>query len=84
VESLFIPSSDDPANDPADPPPGYGEHDWTFQLVTSFPRKEIPAGWDVELGSLEELKGGANLALEMKREFSTTKDDDDESGNESD
>jgi FAS-associated factor 2 len=90
VETLFVPASDDPSSDPSEPPSGYGncaEHEWTFSLVTSFPRKEIPPTKDVVLGTLPELKGGANLALEMRDthdDYAVDSDDDRASDAESD
>lgn len=82
VETLFIPTSDDPSKDPSDPPSGYGncdEHEWTFRLVTSFPRKELPPTKGIALETLPELRGGANLVLEMHDTLNgQTADSDDE------
>lgn len=83
VETLFIPSSDDPSTDPSEPPSGYGksdEHEWTFGLVTSFPRAEIPPTKGITLGTLPELKGGANLVLEMRDTHSGHAGDSDDDG----
>lgn len=83
VETLFIPASDDPLSDPDEPPSGYGncdEHEWMFRLVTSFPRKEIPPTKGVALGTLSELKGGANLVLEMRETLNGHAADSDDDG----
>lgn len=89
VETLFIASSDDPSSDPSALPPGYAkegsEHEWTFGLVTSFPRKEIPPSKRVALEDVSELKGGANLALEIKESVNGVDvDSDDEDASDDD
>jgi FAS-associated factor 2 len=62
VETLLI-SSEDLEGDSDTLPEGYS-HEWSFALVTSFPRHEIPSS-KVPLTSIDELKGGANLVVEM-------------------
>lgn len=69
AETLLIPAGEEAGDDPTGPPQDYGEHEWSFGIVTGFPRMEIPASKDVSLWSIPELKGGANLMLEMKSAF---------------
>ena len=64
VETLLI-SSQDLEGDSDTLPSGYIHE--SFALVTSFPRHEIPSSSKVPLTSIEELKGGANLIVEMTR-----------------
>lgn len=40
AETLLIPATDDPADDPDSPPEGY-EPEWDFKIVTTYPRKEV-------------------------------------------
>ena len=63
AECLLLPASADTRPDPDQPPAGY-DHDWSLKLVTSYPRKEITQH-EATLGSIDELKGGANLVAEM-------------------
>jgi FAS-associated factor 2 len=63
VETLLI-SPQDVEGDSDAAPSGY-THEWSFALVTSFPRHEIPSLSKVPLTSIDELKGGANLVVEM-------------------
>jgi len=74
VESLLIPTTELEEEDPDVAPAGYS-HEWSFTLATSFPRAEIPTK-GVKLGTIEGLKGGANLVVEMKQAESAEGDDD--------
>lgn len=40
AETLLIPSTDSPDTDPDSPPPGY-DHEWDFQIVTTYPRRNV-------------------------------------------
>lgn len=81
VDSQLIPSHLEPQEDPQTPPEGtdVGEKAlesriqavgsaaewWGFQLVTAYPRSEIPWKRNTELGELPMLKGGGQIVLEM-------------------
>jgi hypothetical protein len=85
VETSLI-SSQDLEGDSDTAPSGY-THEWPFALVTSFPRHEIPSSSKVPLTSIDELKGGANLVVEMTGpaaglEQGESDDDDDDDGGE--
>jgi len=83
AESLLVPTSEDMDSDPDQPPAGY-VHDWSLRLVTSYPRKEI-THHEATLGSIGELKGGANLVAEMissSVEFDAESDSDTEDNEE--
>ncbi|KAF8321944.1 uncharacterized protein EI90DRAFT_3127625 [Cantharellus anzutake] len=74
AESLLVPASEPRDSDPDQPPTGY-THDWKLKLVTSFPRKEIPQREKV-LGSIDDLKEGANLVVEVIRTYGGIGTDD--------
>lgn len=81
VDSQLIPSHFEPQDDPVSPPEGVetGEKAienqirsaggaavwWGFQLVTAYPRSEIPWKRGVQLGELSMLKGGGQIVFEM-------------------
>lgn len=63
------------ARPPADYNPGFD-----FTLTTAFPRVEVPFAKGTSLGSIGALKGGANLAVEMRAgsgKLSSSMDDED-------
>ena len=77
AETLLIPPSDAPEDDPDSPPAGY-EPEWDFRLVTAYPRREVErderggqAGWELVKqagGALfaEKVEGGVWGDAEMK------------------
>lgn len=63
VDVCFL-SRDEDATAPSIAPVGY-THEYEFCLATSYPRKEIELSSET-LGSVDILKGGGNLVVEMK------------------
>ena len=63
AETLLIPPSDSPENDPDSPPGGY-EPEWDFRIVTTYPRREIERVKSVGEGEWDAVKsaGGALFA----------------------
>ncbi|KAH7338341.1 hypothetical protein B0J17DRAFT_717986 [Rhizoctonia solani] len=63
VETLLIPSTFSPEDDPEDPPAGY-EHHWGFRLVITNPRFVVPNDSNSKLLELEGIKKGLLLVVE--------------------
>lgn len=69
-----IPSELTPSGDPSTPPEGYlpGEagiqaDNWSFKLVSAYPRSEIHWKASIALESIKELKDGGQLVVETNR-----------------
>jgi FAS-associated factor 2 len=77
VETLSIPADQSPADDPQSPPAGY-EHEWGFELATTFPRVVVPCEEGVVVGDVEVLRGGVVLVVEGRGEDESEDDDEDE------
>jgi len=108
VDSQLIPSHFEPQDDPETPPEGTDTGEkalesrirvvgsaadwWGFQLVTAYPRSEIPWKRDTQLGELPMLRGGGQIVVEMlgsprssvERNVGGGDDDDDNYKTESD
>lgn len=81
VDAQLVPPHFEPQDDPDAPPEGadMGEKAlesriravgsaadwWGFQLVTAYPRSEIPWKRNAQLGELPMLKGGGQIVVEM-------------------
>ncbi|CUA77351.1 FAS-associated factor 2 [Rhizoctonia solani] len=77
VETLSIPTDQSPAEDPTSPPTGY-EHEWGFELATTFPRVVVPCEEWVAVGDIEVLRGGVVLVVEGGGDDRSDEDDEDE------
>ncbi|KAG8958672.1 hypothetical protein FRC03_008927 [Tulasnella sp. 419] len=81
ISFLSQKGEDDPSiGDQVDQPPASYQHEFEFELVTSYPRKEIPLVKGQTIGDVAELKGGANLAIEMKANRRSLSEDGSGSG----
>ncbi|QRV78211.1 UBX (ubiquitin regulatory X) domain protein [Ceratobasidium sp. AG-Ba] len=67
TETLSIPPSQSPADDPQQGPAGY-EHEWDFVLATTFPRIVVPLDPTQRVGDVEVLRGGVVLVVENTAE----------------
>ncbi|KEP48120.1 hypothetical protein V565_133240 [Rhizoctonia solani 123E] len=63
VETLFIPPSYRPEDDPEDPPEGY-EHHSGFRLVTTNSRFVLPNSFTPKISELEIMRKGVLLVVE--------------------
>lgn len=77
VETLSIPVDQSPIEDPTSPPAGY-EHEWGFQLATTFPRVVVPCEEGVAVGDIEVLRGGVVLVVEGNGDESSDEDEDED------
>ncbi|CUA77150.1 hypothetical protein RSOLAG22IIIB_12570 [Rhizoctonia solani] len=77
VETLSIPTDQSPADDPTSPPTGY-EHEWGFELATTFPRVVVPCEEGVAVGDIEVLRGGVVLVVEGGGDDRSDEDEEDE------
>ncbi|KAJ1305126.1 hypothetical protein OPQ81_000163 [Rhizoctonia solani] len=75
VETLSIPADQNPIDDPTSPPEGY-EHEWGFELATTFPRVVVPCEEGVVVGDVEVLRGGVVLVVEGNGEREGDSDED--------
>ncbi|CAE6438132.1 unnamed protein product [Rhizoctonia solani] len=83
VETLSIPADQNPADDPTLPPAEY-EHEWGFELATTFPRVVVPCEDGVLVGDVEVLRGGVVLVVEGNGNDEREDDEDDEDDDEDD
>ncbi|KAG8733595.1 hypothetical protein FRC11_004831 [Ceratobasidium sp. 423] len=67
AETLLIPTSFSPEDDPEAPPEGY-EHRWNFRLVTTNSRFVVPNDPDSKIRELEVMKRGVLLIIEEVEE----------------
>lgn len=72
--TLLIPAELPEEKDPLEPPAefanglnGLNEELWSFKLALTYPRKEVDWAPGVPLSSIDGLKGGAQLVVEMKK-----------------
>ncbi|CAE6461440.1 unnamed protein product [Rhizoctonia solani] len=81
VETLSIPADQSSVDDPTSPPEGY-EHEWGFELATTFPRVVVPCEEGTVVGGVEVLRGGVVLVVEGNtgddRENDEDEDDEDD------
>ncbi|KAH7338362.1 hypothetical protein B0J17DRAFT_662227 [Rhizoctonia solani] len=75
--TLSIPADQHPVDDPTSPPAGY-EHEWGFELATTFPRVVVPCEEGVIVGDVEVLRGGVVLVVEGNGDEGGDSDEDDE------
>lgn len=76
VETLSIPADLSPADDPQSPPAGY-EHEWGFELATTFPRVVVPYEEGV-VGDVEVLRGGVVLVVEGRNDDEREEEEEEE------
>ncbi|CCO35143.1 UBX domain-containing protein 10 [Rhizoctonia solani AG-1 IB] len=81
VETLSIPADQSPADDPTSPPEGY-EHEWGFELATTFPRVVVPCAEGTVVGDVEVLRGGVVLVVEGSADDRENDEDEDEDEDE--
>ncbi|KEP45870.1 UBX domain protein [Rhizoctonia solani 123E] len=77
VETLNIPNDQNPADDPTSPPVGY-EHEWGFELATTFPRVVVPCEEGVAVGDIEVLRGGVVLVVEGNGDVESEDEEDED------
>ncbi|CAE6426200.1 unnamed protein product [Rhizoctonia solani] len=77
VETLSIPADQHPIDDPTSPPAGY-EHEWGFELATTFPRVVVPCEEGVVVGDVEVLRGGVVLVVEGNGDEGGESDEDED------
>ncbi|QRW20702.1 UBX (ubiquitin regulatory X) domain protein [Rhizoctonia solani] len=77
VETLSIPPDQSPADDPVSPPEGY-EHEWGFELATTFPRVLVPCEEETAVGDVEVLRGGVVLVVEKSTDEDGENDEDED------
>ncbi|KAG8688050.1 hypothetical protein FRC11_006167 [Ceratobasidium sp. 423] len=77
VETLSIPTDQNPADDPTSPPAEY-EHEWGFELATTFPRVVVPCEDGLLVGDVEVLRGGVVLVIEGNGSDDRADDEDDD------